>query len=83
MCICEYKYILLAALLCRICCLKGVRRAYNRVEILGIVLSYAQRVGYIQVLPVGCSGKVLFCNLHIRSAICGSVENVTEEISCK
>lgn len=39
---CVYKYTLLTALLCRICCLKG--EASNRVEVLGVVLSYAQRV---------------------------------------
>lgn len=39
---CVYKYTLLTALLCRIRCLKG--EASNRVEVLGVVLSYAQRV---------------------------------------
>lgn len=52
-----------------------------RVEILGMVLSYAQRVG--ESVACGLFRKSAFCDLHIRSAICRSIENVTEEISCK
>lgn len=41
--ICVHIHTLLTALLCRICYLKGLKLPTNRVEILGLVLSYAQR----------------------------------------
>lgn len=45
--------------------------ASNRVEILGMVLSYAQRIR--ENVACGLFRKSAFCDLHIGSAICRSI----------